>query len=31
MWDHCIKPLLWVDELTPLAATNLEADRSECQ
>ncbi len=31
MWFHFIKLLLWVDELTPLAATNLEANRSECQ
>jgi len=31
VWFHLIKPLLLVDELTPLAATNLEANRSECQ
>ncbi len=23
-WFHLIKPLLWVDELTPLAATNFQ-------
>jgi len=30
-WFHFIKPLLFVDKLTPLAVTHLEASRSECQ
>jgi len=31
VWFHFIKPLLFVDKLTPLAVTHLEASRSECQ